>query len=114
MGIKKTVFDEIAFGPRNFNLQNIHKLVNEEKSIDFENVSSIQDLLKELRNRLERKDEIKAEKGDVVRIVVDYDIKEGQIKWNYDTLRLEFFKRVPDEEVNKKVKEALARALGSK
>ena len=56
--------------------------------------------------------EIKAEKGDVVRIVVDYDIKEGQIKWNYDTLRLEFFKRVPDEEVNKKVKEALARALG--
>ncbi len=58
--------------------------------------------------------EIKAEKGDVVRIVVDYDIKEGQIKWNYDTLRLEFFKRVPDEEVNKKVKEALARALGSK
>ena len=58
--------------------------------------------------------EIKAEKGDVVRIVVDYDIKEGRIKWNYDTLRLEFFKRVPDEEVNKKVKEALTRALGSK
>lgn len=57
--------------------------------------------------------EVKADKGDVVRIVVDYDIKDGQIKWNFDSLRLEFFKRVPDEEVNKRVRDALTRALGS-
>jgi len=56
--------------------------------------------------------ELKAGKGDVVRIVVDYEVEGGQIRWNLDTLRVELFKRVPDEEVKKRVDAALARALG--
>jgi len=56
--------------------------------------------------------ELKADKGDVVRIVVDYEVEGGQIKWNLDTLRVELFKRVPDEEVKKKVEAALAKVLG--
>ncbi|RLF09821.1 MAG: DUF2258 domain-containing protein [Thermoprotei archaeon] len=57
--------------------------------------------------------ELKADKGDVVRVVVDYEVQDGQLKWNYNTLKLEFFKRVSDEEVNKQVKEALSRILSS-
>ncbi len=36
------------------------------------------------------------DKGDVVRISVDYDIVDGKIKWNLDTLTVEYFKRGPD------------------
>jgi len=56
--------------------------------------------------------ELKADKGDVVRVVVDYEVEGGQIKWNLDTLRVELFKRVPDEEVKRRVDAALARVLG--
>ena len=56
--------------------------------------------------------ELKADKGDVVRVVVDYEVESGQIKWNLDALRVELFKRVPDEEVKRRVDAALARVLG--
>lgn len=53
-------------------------------------------------------DKLKSDKGDVVRARIQYDLENGQIKWKYDTLQLEYFKRVPDEEVAKIVSEALS------
>jgi hypothetical protein len=47
---------------------------------------------------------LKIDKGDVVRIRIDYDIVDGKIKWYYDTLQIEAFKRVPDEEILSVVK----------
>jgi hypothetical protein len=55
--------------------------------------------------------ELKADKGDVVRVVVDYEVEGGKIRWNFDSLRVELFKRVLDEEVKKRVQAALARAF---
>mgnify|MGYP001772603303 CR=1 FL=1 len=57
---------------------------------------------------------VKVDKGDAVRIRVKYviDEKAMRIKWLYDTLKLEVFKRVPDEQVesvkNKVINEKLA------
>jgi hypothetical protein len=47
---------------------------------------------------------LKIEKGDVVRIRIDYDIVDGKIKWYYNTLQIEAFKRIPDEEISSVVK----------
>ncbi len=56
-------------------------------------------------------DKLKADKGDVVRIRVQYDVEDGKIKWYYDTLRLEYFKRVPDEQVMETVKQVINEKL---
>ena len=56
-------------------------------------------------------EKLKVDKGDVVRIRVQYDVENGKIKWYYDTLRVEYFKRVSDEEVAKAVKEILEEKL---
>ena len=37
-----------------------------------------------------------ADKGDVIRIIVEYDVEEGKIKWKWDTLELQHFKVVPE------------------
>ena len=52
-------------------------------------------------------DELKSDKGDVVRARVDYDIVNGRVMFKLDTLKLEYFKRVPDEEVAKAVEKAM-------
>ncbi len=44
-------------------------------------------------------DELKIDKGDVVRVTIDYDIKQNLVEWKFDTLKVEAFKRVPDEVV---------------
>jgi len=46
-------------------------------------------------------EEVKVEKGDVVRIRVNYRIDPGskRIIWDYNTLSIEAFKRIPDEKV---------------
>ncbi len=41
---------------------------------------------------------LKLDKGDVVRIVVDYDVENGEVVWNLESLRIEVFKRIPEEE----------------
>ncbi len=53
------------------------------------------------------------EKGDVVRIRVKYivDPKEWRIKWNYETLRIEYFKRQPDDKVAEVVKKVISEKL---
>lgn len=42
-------------------------------------------------------------KGDVVRVRIEYDLREGRIEWKYKTLQVEAFKRIPDDEVAGKV-----------
>jgi len=53
---------------------------------------------------------LKLDKGDVVRVRVDYEVVEGEIKWNLDTLEVEAFRRIPDEEVKSILSEVISRA----
>ncbi|MCD6278768.1 MAG: DUF2258 domain-containing protein [Desulfurococcales archaeon] len=55
-------------------------------------------------------DELKVNKGDVVRVTIDYEVKPGIIEWKFDTLKIEVFKRVPDEEVENVVKSVVEKA----
>jgi len=50
-------------------------------------------------------DKLKMNKGDVVRIRVEYELEDGRIKWKLETLSLEVFRRVSEEEVSKVVEE---------
>ncbi len=52
---------------------------------------------------------LKLNKGDVVRIVVDYDVENGNVIWNLDSLRIEVFKRLPEEDYAEIVKESVKR-----
>lgn len=56
---------------------------------------------------------LKSGKGDVVRIRVKYtvDPKQMRITWHYDTLRVEYFKRHPDEQVMETVRKVIAEKL---
>lgn len=49
-------------------------------------------------------EDLKMDKGDVVRIRVDYSVEDGSIKWNLATLAVEAFKRMDDDEVQSIVK----------
>ena len=53
---------------------------------------------------------LKLDKGDVVRVRIEYELKDGDIEWKLDTLRVEAFRKIPDEEVEKAVKEVIATA----
>ena len=48
--------------------------------------------------------ELKLDKGDVVRIRIDYDVETNRVQWRYDSLRIEAFKKVSEDEINKVVK----------
>lgn len=52
---------------------------------------------------------LKADKGDAVRVRVKYtyDPSKNRVEWDYSTLRVELFRRVPDSEVESKVREVL-------
>jgi len=54
-------------------------------------------------------EKLKTDKGDVVRVRIEYEVEDGNVKWKYDTLRLEAFRRIPDDEVASKVKEVISR-----
>jgi len=53
---------------------------------------------------------LKLDKGDVVRVRIEYELRNGDIEWKLDTLRVEAFKRIPDEEVEKAVREVIETA----
>ena len=53
-------------------------------------------------------DKLKSDKGDVIRARIEYEVKNGKIQWLYGTLRLEYFKRVADEEVSKVVESVVS------
>ena len=50
---------------------------------------------------------LKLDKGDVVRVRIEYDVRDGRIVWDYRSLQVEAFRRVPDEEVQRKVEETV-------
>ncbi len=41
---------------------------------------------------------------------INYNVKDGRIEWDYDSLEVEVFRRIPNEEVSKVVKEITAKA----
>ena len=56
--------------------------------------------------------ELKVDKGDVVRIRVNYRVEpEKRITWLYNTLRVEAFKRVPDENIERVVNNIISTRL---
>ncbi len=57
-------------------------------------------------------DRLKLDKGDVVRVRIDYDVDEArkEIVWRWDTLTVEVFRRVADEQVAGAVKEVASKA----
>lgn len=58
-------------------------------------------------------EQLKVDKGDVVRIRIDYDIDEQvkSVTWRWETLLVEVFRRIPQEEVDKMVKLLASKAV---
>jgi hypothetical protein len=52
-------------------------------------------------------EKLKLDKGDVVRVVIDYELIDSQIKWNFSTLKIECYRKVPEEDINRYLKEIL-------
>lgn len=52
---------------------------------------------------------LRLDKGDVVRIMIEYEVSEGEIHWDLDSLKIEVFKRVPEEEVKPVIEDAIGR-----
>ncbi|RLF12917.1 MAG: DUF2258 domain-containing protein [Thermoprotei archaeon] len=55
---------------------------------------------------------LKVDKGDVVRVRIDYDVDEERrsFTWDWGTLQIEVFRRVPGEELEPAVKDIIAHA----
>ncbi len=58
-------------------------------------------------------EQVKIDKGDVVRIRIDYDIDETNknIIWKWDTIVIEAFRRIPQEEVDNITKKFISKAV---
>jgi hypothetical protein len=56
---------------------------------------------------------LRSDKGDAVRVRIKYrfDPDKMKITWDYDTLRIEYFKRQPDEQVNEVARRVLKEKL---
>ncbi len=48
-------------------------------------------------------DELKLDKGDVVRVKIPYVIKDGKVFWDYPQLLIEVYKKMEEEELKKVV-----------
>ena len=55
-------------------------------------------------------EKLKVDKGDVVRINIDYELTDEGIKWDFTSLKIEVFKRVPQEEVDSVVSSVVGEA----
>ena len=53
------------------------------------------------------------DKGDVVRVRIEYVVEEGKIKWRFGTLEIEAFRRIPDADVREAIQEVLKEGLPS-
>lgn len=49
--------------------------------------------------------EMSVKKEDVVRISIEFNIKNGEIEWNYDTLKIEVYKKEEEEKLAEAMKE---------
>jgi len=53
-------------------------------------------------------EKLRLDKGDVVRITIDYDLTpENQIVWNYESLKVEAYRKVPEDDVLRYLKELI-------
>ncbi|HLI46687.1 MAG TPA: DUF2258 domain-containing protein [Geobacterales bacterium] len=52
-------------------------------------------------------EKLKVDKGDVVRILVDFDVKEGKIEWKLDTLKIEWYVKKDQSFVDQAIKEVV-------
>ncbi len=50
------------------------------------------------------------DKGDVVRITIDYELEGGEIRWKTETLQIQAWRRIPDDQVAEAVKESIERS----
>ncbi len=50
------------------------------------------------------------DKGDVVRITIDYEVEGGEITWRIETLQIQAWRRIPDDQVAQAVKESIERS----
>lgn len=50
------------------------------------------------------------DKGDVVRVTVDYEVVEDTIRWRLDTLQVQAWRRIPDEQVEEAVRSSISMA----
>jgi len=50
------------------------------------------------------------DKGDAVRVSIDYDLVDGEIRWDLNKLRVEVWRKVPQEEVDNVVKSVIEKA----
>ncbi|NPA86503.1 MAG: DUF2258 domain-containing protein [Candidatus Diapherotrites archaeon] len=53
------------------------------------------------------------DKGDVVRIRIEYVVEEGKIVWRFNTLEIEAFRRIPDADVREAIQEVLQKGIPS-
>ncbi len=54
--------------------------------------------------------ELKVDKLDVVRVQIDYEVKESKVVFDFSSLRVEVWRRLPDEEVERVVRSFASRA----
>ncbi len=50
---------------------------------------------------------LNVDKGDVVRVRIEYIVEEGSIHWRLNTLEVEAFRRIPDADVREAVEEVI-------
>ncbi|HIE53741.1 MAG TPA: DUF2258 domain-containing protein [Chromatiaceae bacterium] len=55
-------------------------------------------------------DRLGLDKGDVVRVRIEYEVSEGRIRWNYESLTVEAFRRLPSDTVAKALEGVVAQA----
>jgi len=56
---------------------------------------------------------LRLDKGDAVRVRVDYTLKDGKIVWDLGSLRIEAFRRVPDNEVARAISDVIESGAGT-
>ncbi len=54
----------------------------------------------------ERMREMDVDKSDVVTIEIEFEIKDGKIEWNYDSLKIEVFRKEEEEKLSRAMEEA--------
>lgn len=89
----------------------LRDLVRQDKELAREVARAVAELNIVLFNILVN--ELKIDKGDVVRVRINYsvDYHAKRISWDYNSLRVEVFKRVPDEEVYSRVQDVVKNKL---
>lgn len=50
------------------------------------------------------------DKGDVVRVSVEYEVVDGRVEWKFDTLSVQVWRRAPDEDVSRVVQDTVSKA----